>query len=77
MSRIIYIELKPQAFGSIATVTTTRWFRQPDVDTYDCVCGPSSEHDALWADRATGLLCDFDLMDKINEKAHQMRNLTE
>lgn len=73
MSRIIYIELKAQAFASIATVTTTHWFRQPDVDTYDCVRGPSSEHDALWADRTTGLLCDFDLMDKINEKAHQMR----
>jgi len=73
MSTTIKLTLKEQAFGSVAVVTRTGWFFRTKTDTYDCVRGPNSDSGALWADRSTGLLADFKLMDKINDEAHVLR----
>jgi len=73
----IILRMKSQAFGSVAVATKTGWFCRPTIQTLDCVKGPTYESGALWADRESGQLVDFDLMDKINNAADELRAVTQ
>lgn len=73
----IILRMKSQAFGSVAVVTKRGWFRKTTTQTLDCVKGPTYDDDAQWADKQTGHLVDFDLMDKINNAADELRAVTQ
>lgn len=74
MTRTVTLDLKAEAFGSVATVKVTRWFRQPVSRTYDCVRGPSAYSEAIWADRDTGILAGDAVQMLINQAAQKQRD---